>query len=127
MPERFYDKWILNWNLQVALSGWKKEPDSKIAMEKMQQLLSSASKNGSVSLMVDREIFENADIEEAFLTRGTANAYGREDGDLLIFDSPRIKSRVAEIAGRGYVFLEKGTQRIGYFRPHHLVAVKSQK
>lgn len=124
MPERFLERLVLNWNLHSSLERWKKDPDGKENMARMQKSLKDATGRSSLSLMIKKEVLSHGNVCEGFATGGVVRGYGSEAGDLIIFDTAKIRTRVGQIAGRGYLFLERDGFRVGFLRPEYIAGIK---
>lgn len=122
--ERNPEKSALDWRLSSALISWQKWPDSKEHMTKMQQTIDAILKDTKLVMMVRKENLGNWNRDESFIFPGVEKAYGHEEGCLVEFDTLKgIELKVGEIKTRGYLFLKKGNQRLGYLRPGLVVKI----
>lgn len=118
------ERLVLNINLHLSLARWQKDPDGEESIARMQRSIKDAAKSSSLDLMIKKEILCHKDVCKGFATGGVARGYGREEGDLIIFDTAKIKARAGQIAGRGYLFLERGGGRVGFLRPEFIAGIK---
>lgn len=124
MKERTFEKSVIDWNLSVALSSWQAGPDSPEHMRKMDESLNSCGGDCPVSVKIKKELLRSINAEDGFISSTVAEAYGKIDGNLIVFEFANgIKARTGETKGRGYLFLEKNGQRIGYCRPDCIASI----
>lgn len=122
MQERSFEKSVLNWNLSSALSSWQKRPEGTDDKRKMQSVLDTSASETPLKIMIKIEVLKSSDREDSFISKTVADAYGRIEGRLVIFETDKgVHPRVGE---RGYLFLEKDGQRIGYCRPDCIAGIE---
>lgn len=122
----------MDWELGNALTSWQELPDQRDQMNKMQATINRAPKEISLVIMIRQEVLKNIDKDESFITPGVDKAYGTEEGCLIKFStSDGLRFKVGEHRdrkdeNRGYLFLEKDGQRLGYFKPKFIVKMQAR-
>ncbi|HJY98241.1 MAG TPA: hypothetical protein VJ227_00835 [Patescibacteria group bacterium] len=125
--ERIKDLFVLpaiNARIQRDLRDWKLFPDNEHRARSLGVCLNEP-RGYILTVAIKKELLKVTDIDSGFITAGAASAYGREDGDVLVFStSNKVRPRIAEIAKRRYLFLDHAGQRIGYCRPEYINSIK---
>lgn len=77
-----------------------------------------------MSLSIKKEVLNHENVCQSSIGSELVRGNGREVGDLIVFETSDIRARVGEIAGRGYLFLERGGTRVGFLRPEYIEGIK---